>query len=234
MTKELTDELNGELSKITGELTDQPVSELSHEPNSELGEIANELIAEPVIAELVNEPINELASELTDRITNEIPKELDVNHLKQKIEAILYLKGQAMSLDKIAEYAGCDRPTVEEGLLDLLADYSHRDSALEIVETNTGFALRLKPEFTALVQKIIPADLGRGELKTLAAIALKNPIAQVDLVDLRGSSAYQHIHELVAQGFVRKRRQSDGRSYWLNVTDKFHQYFELKDLSELI
>jgi segregation and condensation protein B len=160
--------------------------------------------------------------------------ESDVSSLKQKIEAILYLKGQALSLEKIAEYADCDRPTIEEGLLDLIADYAHRDSALEIVETNTGFSLRLRQEFTDLVQKIVPADLGRGELKTLAAIALKNPIAQVDLVELRGSSAYQHIQELVAQGFVRKRRQSDGRSYWLNVTDKFHQYFELKDLSELI
>jgi segregation and condensation protein B len=159
---------------------------------------------------------------------------IDESSLKQKIEAILYLKGQALSLDKIAEYADCDRPTIEEGLLDLIADYSHRDSALEIVETNAGFAMRLRQEFETLVQKIVPADLGRGELKTLAAIALKNPIAQVDLVELRGSSAYQHIQELVTQGFVRKRRQSDGRSYWLNVTEKFHQYFELKDLSELI
>jgi segregation and condensation protein B len=154
--------------------------------------------------------------------------------LKQKIEAILYLKGQALSMDKIAEYAGCDRLTIEEGMIDLIAEYAHRDSALEIIETNAGFSMRLRQEFADLVQKIVPADLGRGELKTLAAIALKNPIAQVDLVELRGSSAYQHIQELVAQGFVRKRRQSDGRSYWLNVTDKFHQYFELKDLSELI
>jgi segregation and condensation protein B len=158
----------------------------------------------------------------------------DESSVKLKIEAILYLKGQALSMEKIAEYADCDRPTIEEGLIDLIADYSHRDSALEIVETNAGFAMRLRQEFAELVQKIVPADLGRGELKTLAAIALKNPIAQVDLVELRGSSAYQHIQELVAQGFVRKRRQSDGRSYWLNVTDKFHQYFELKDLSELI
>jgi segregation and condensation protein B len=35
----------------------------------------------------------------------------------------------------------------------------------------------------------------------------------------------------VEQGFVRKRRQTDGRSYWLEVTDKFHQYFEIEQLA---
>jgi segregation and condensation protein B len=225
MTNELSNELNGEPNEAAAEPTDEVVKELSDLPNDDLGELGNEFASSPVI---------ELANEAVNLLTTAIPNQLDINPLKQKIEAILYLKGQAMGLDKIAEYAGCDRPTAEEGLLDLISDYAHRDSALEIAETNAGFALRLKPEFAELVQKIVPADLGRGELKTLAAIALKNPIAQVDLVDLRGSSAYQHIQELVAQGFVRKRRQSDGRSYWLNVTDKFHQYFELKDLSELI
>jgi hypothetical protein len=162
MTNELTDELNGEPSKIT----DKSGNEISDEPNSEIDEVADEFESDQ-FNELVSEPINELSRQISDRKANEIPNEIPdepaTSSLKQKIEAILYLKGQAMSLEKIAEYAGCDRPTVEEGLLDLMADYAHRDSALEIAETNAGFALRLKPEFTELVQKIVPADLGRGE-----------------------------------------------------------------------
>jgi len=67
-------------------------------------------------------------------------------------------------------------------------------------------------------------------LRTLAAIALKDPIAQPDLINLRGSGAYQHIQELINLGFVQRRRQTDGRSYWLQVTDKFHQHFELDQL----
>ncbi|MGC1392756.1 MAG: SMC-Scp complex subunit ScpB, partial [Coleofasciculaceae cyanobacterium] len=55
-------------------------------------------------------------------------------------------------------------------------------------------------------------------------------IAQTDLIELRGSGAYQHVQELIELGFVHKRRQTDGRSYWLQVTDKFHQHFELDQL----
>jgi len=151
--------------------------------------------------------------------------------LATKIEAILYLKGQPLSLAELAESTKCDRIEVEEALIELMDDYAHRDSALEIDENPTGYSLQLRATFQELIQDFIPAELGTGSLRTLAAIALKSPILQTDLINLRGSSAYQQVQELVELGFVRKRRQTDGRSSWLEITDKFHQYFEIDKLS---
>jgi len=151
--------------------------------------------------------------------------------LATKIEAILYLKGQPLSLAELAEATKCDRQEVEEALIELMDDYAHRDSALEIAENPTGYSLQLRATFQTLIQDFIPAELGTGSLRTLAAIALKSPILQTDLINLRGSSAYQQVQELVELGFVRKRRQTDGRSSWLEITDKFHQYFEIDKLS---
>lgn len=153
--------------------------------------------------------------------------------LATKIEAILYLKGQPISLSEISEYLQCDRSEVEAGLIELISDYAHRDSALEVVETPQGYSLQLRSLFKNLSQELVPAELGTGSLRTLAAIALKSPILQTDLINLRGSSAYQQVQELVEKGFVRKRRQNEGRSYWLEVTDKFYQYFEIEDFSLL-
>lgn len=150
--------------------------------------------------------------------------------LATKIEAILYLKGQPLLIAEIAEYAGCDRATAEEGIIELIDDYAHRDSALEVVETPNGYSLQLRSGFQELVQTLIPVELGVGALRTLAAIALHSPIAQTELVNLRGSGAYQHVQELVGLGFVRKRRQADSRSFSLQVTEKFHQYFQLEQL----
>ena len=149
---------------------------------------------------------------------------------KSKIEAILYLKGQPLSLGEIADCAGCEKFEAEDALIELIDDYARRDSALEVLETDKGYVLQLRETFQELVSQLLPAELGVGELRTLAAIALKGPISQTELVDLRGSGAYQHVQELVQQNFVRKRRQSDGRSYWLQVTNKFHQYFQLDNL----
>lgn len=150
--------------------------------------------------------------------------------LATQIEAILYLKGQPLTIAEIAEHAGCDRTDAEDALIELMTDYAHRDSALEVVETPAGYSLQLRSSFQDLMQNLVPAELGTGALRTLAAIALKNPIAQSDLINLRGSGAYQHIQELISLGFVHRRKQSDGRSYWLQVTNKFHQHFELDEL----
>ncbi|TVQ15817.1 MAG: SMC-Scp complex subunit ScpB [Leptolyngbya sp. DLM2.Bin27] len=153
--------------------------------------------------------------------------------LATTIEAILYLKGQPLDIGKLAELARCDREDIEEGLIELMNDYAHRDSAMEIVETVDGYCLQLKERYRFLVDLLIPIDLGVGALRTLAAIALKGPISQTDLVDLRGSGVYQHVPELVAQGFVRKRRQPEGRSSLVQVTDKFYQHFEIDQLPQL-
>ena len=156
-----------------------------------------------------------------------------MSSLATTIEAILYLKGQPLSIAKLAELARCEREDIEEGLIDLMDDYAHREGALEMVETVDGYCLQLKERYRFLVDMLIPLDLGVGALRTLAAIALKGPISQTDLVDLRGSGAYQHVQELLTQGFVRKRKQSDSRSSLVQVTDKFYQHFEIDQLPEL-
>jgi segregation and condensation protein B len=150
--------------------------------------------------------------------------------LATQIEAILYLKGQPLSLAEISELAGCDRDDAQDALIELMEDYARRDSALDVVETPAGYSLQLRSAFQDIMQNLVPAELGLGALRTLAAIALKTPISQTDLIDLRGSGAYQHVQELVNLGFVQRRKQTDGRSYWLQVTDKFHQHFELDQL----
>jgi segregation and condensation protein B len=150
--------------------------------------------------------------------------------LASQIEAILYLKGQPLDLAVIAECAGCDRDAAETAMIELMDDYAHRDSALEVVEAPNGYTLQLRSSFQPLIDKMIPSEIGMGALRTLAAIAIKKSISQSELVELRGSGAYQHVQELVELGFVRKRRQAGNRSSLLQVTDKFHRTYELNDL----
>lgn len=152
--------------------------------------------------------------------------------LATKLEAILYIKAQPVPLDELAEAAGVTTTLAEDALMELMGDYAHRDSALEVLETPTGYSLQLRDSCQAMVTDLLPAELSTGALRTLAAIALKSPILQTELIELRGSSAYQHVQDLVSQGFIRKRRQQDGRSFWLEVSEKFYQYFEIDQLSE--
>jgi segregation and condensation protein B len=153
-------------------------------------------------------------------------------NLATKIEAILYLKGQPLTINELAELTQGDRSTVQDGIIELMDNYAHRETALEIVETAEGYTLQLKAAYSDIMEVIIPPEIGVGALRTLAVIALKKGISQTELIDLRGSGAYQHVQELVQLGYVKKRRQAESRSYWLQVTDKFHQNFQLGQLPQ--
>ena len=147
--------------------------------------------------------------------------------LASKIEAVLYLKGRPIGLKELAELARDEPEQVLSALATLTASYAQRDSALEVVEQSGRYCLQLRPALADLVKNMLPVNLSTATLRTLATIALKKRILQSELVDLRGSGAYDHIKELLAQDFIERRRQSEGRSYWLTLSEKFHRTFSV-------
>ena len=152
--------------------------------------------------------------------------------IKNQIEAILDLKGRPLTLTEVADLAHCDREDAYDALLELMEDYAHRDSALEVLEVGEGFALQLRDPFSSLVTDILPPEIGLAATRTLAAIALRGPLTQSELIELRGSGAYQHVSELVRKGFISKQRLPSNRSFLLKVTHKFHQSYEMEDLGK--
>jgi segregation and condensation protein B len=148
--------------------------------------------------------------------------------LPARMEAILYLKGRPLTLKDLSEIAAISREQAEIALITLMADYAHRDTALEVRQEGQRYSLQLRDGLGDLVQNLLPVDLSTAALRTLATIALKKRILQSDLVDLRGSGAYDHIKELIAQNFIERKRQSEGRSFWLTLSEKFHRTFAIK------
>lgn len=156
--------------------------------------------------------------------------------LKGQIEAVLFLTGRALQVKEIAEKLNEDWERVEEALLELINDYACReDSALEIDDSD-GYILQVKEDYAPVVNKMVPIELSVAALRTLSAIAIQGPLLQSDLIEIRGASAYDHIKELLQSRLISKKRKD--RSYLLNVTPRFHEYFKLtgdkNELKEMI
>ena len=150
-----------------------------------------------------------------------------MEQLKSRIEAVLFTTAKALSAKEIAEILETDTEAVEEALLDLIMDYSSRDGALEIDDEN-GYILQVKEEHMDIVEKLCPVELKPAVLRTLSVIALKEPIRQSALKDMRGSNAYEHVQELLEKGLISRTKDKNGRSYNLKTTHKFAEYFKLK------
>ena len=94
---------------------------------------------------------------------------------------------------------------------------------------DNSFCLELKSSLNEFVEDLLPSELKTSELRTLATIAIKKKILQSDLILLRGSGAYDHIKELLDKKLIVKRKQKDGRSYWLSLSEKFFQTFAVSN-----
>lgn len=147
--------------------------------------------------------------------------------LKSRIEAVLFITARAVSAKEIAEILGEEEETIEEALLELMFDYSAHEGALEIDDTD-GYIIQVKLEHMDIVEKLCPVELKAPVLKTLSVIALKEPIRQTELKELRGSTAYEHVAELLEKGLISRHKDKNGRSYNLKTTPKFAEYFKLK------
>ena len=161
----------------------------------------------------------------------------DAPCLKGEIEALLFMTSRPLHMEDMALLLEHPLDAVVDAVSELLSDYNFReDSSLEIDDSEEGYILQVRKPYQHLVNKMIPMDISTAALRTLSVIAIKSPLLQKDLIDLRGATAYDHVKELLSHKLISKNRS--GVSYRLNVTPTFHQLFKLsgdkKDLDVLV
>jgi len=147
--------------------------------------------------------------------------------LKCRIEAALFVIGKAATIEELAEIVNENPQEVESALLELIMDYAARETALEIDDEN-GYIIQIAEEYKDIVEKLVPVELKTPVLRTLTIIAIKEPIRQSRLKELRGAVAYDHIPELLGKGLISRKKDKNGRSFILKTTPKFAEYFKMK------
>lgn len=147
--------------------------------------------------------------------------------VENKVEAILFASGKSMDVAHIAQLVGLKPAQTKKALASLRDIYEQRGGALFIFNENDRWKINVKEEFIPLVKSLVAeTELARAVLETLSVIAYRSPVLQSDVIKSRGAGAYDHIAELVERGFVTKEKHA--RSYKLNVTEKFYNYFDVE------
>lgn len=144
--------------------------------------------------------------------------------LKSKVEAILFLTDKPMRAQAIARIVNEDVQVVRQAILDLIHDYEERASGLEIADDN-GYIIQVKDEYASIIDEFVPMEMPVALIRTLSAIAIKQPVMQSEIIKIRGAGAYDHIKELMTRELIIKKEE--GRSPTLSTTKKFQEYFRL-------
>lgn len=149
--------------------------------------------------------------------------------IKSQVEALLFSSGRKMPLAELhVHVAQTTKEELLDALLALQKDYTARNSSLMLVQEGDLWKLTVHEKYMDLVRKITPhTELTKTVMETLAVVAWKQPITQSEVIRIRTNKAYEHIDELEKMGFVFKEKY--GRTFLLKLTQKFFDYFDLRD-----
>ncbi len=147
--------------------------------------------------------------------------------IKNKIEAVLFITGKAMTVEEIAQFCNIGSiGSVKEAIQALQKEYSQREGSLEILEEEGDYRLNIKKTYNHLSTKLLSgAELDPPTQASLALIAYKQPVMQSEIIKMRGNTAYDHIHALKAMEFIVSEKS--GRTRVLKLAPKFFEYFDV-------
>jgi len=147
--------------------------------------------------------------------------------LRAKIEAALFMSNQAVTLERLSKMFKTDQERIKEALEEFKAEFQKIEHGVFILETPSGYQIRVKPELIHQVGSLTPyKELSRGLLRVLALVAYKQPITQSEIVKVLGNRTYEYVKKLVERGMIKTERHS--RTKALVATKEFANYFGLE------
>src|SRR5436309_2272942 len=144
---------------------------------------------------------------------------------KGLIEAALFVSDKPLSLHKLMQILSTEDPLEIEAILEKLkGELQSEERGIELSKTPEGFELRVKPEYRDKISILAPmSDLSEGMMRSLAIVAIKQPIKQSVIVRYQGNKSYGYLKSLQDKGLIRS--QKSGRTKIITTTQDFEKYF---------
>ena len=164
---------------------------------------------------------------------------MERDELKSIIENVLLAADQpvnAAELEKIFLNTA-EKNDLQLILEELKEEYQSRN--LQILEVADGYQLCTRHEFNEWIRKFLKLDrssrLSQPSLDTLSIIAYKQPLTRQEVDDIRGVDSSGVVKTLLEKKVIGPagRKKVPGRPIMYRTTQKFLEYFGLKDLSDL-
>lgn len=161
------------------------------------------------------------------------------------VESVLFAAREPVSFDQLhklltsqLEWA-VDQQQLRESLTRITEKYQSDRFPFEIISMNHGYVFMSKPEFHPLIAEYLKLSSGKKltktAMETLAIVAYKQPVTRLEISNIRGVNADYIIQKLLEKDLIAIAGRSEevGRPLLYKTSERFLEYFGLKDISEL-
>jgi len=157
-------------------------------------------------------------------------------NLEQKIEAILFWKGEPVSLKKLQDILKVSKEEIQTAILNLKTSLENRGVVL--IENNDEITLGTAPELSELIENLqkeeLNKDLSKASLETLSIILYKNGVSRAEIDYIRGVNSSFTLRALSIRGLIEKTTDSkDNRKYIYKPSFELLSFMGVKSIEEL-
>jgi segregation and condensation protein B len=143
-----------------------------------------------------------------------------MNELEDLIEAILFYRGEPVTIADLAHTAHTTPEKVEEVLVSLAERLEAGGTRL--VREGKHAALATAPEAAEIIAKLrkeeLEGPLGKAGLETLSIVIYQGPVSRADIEYVRGVNCTSILRSLTMRGLVERIENPDGRGYAYQAT----------------
>lgn len=159
--------------------------------------------------------------------------------LKGRIEAILFVAGEAVRVEDLAKALNITLPELEDALTELRDEYdfAQRGFCLKRFGHQVQLATRAlySKDVVRLLQPVQKQSLSQAVMETLAVVAYRQPVTKAEVEQIRGVKCDYSIHSLVTKNLITEvgRKDTLGRPILYGTTEEFLSHFGLEALEDL-
>jgi len=158
------------------------------------------------------------------------------NNLENKIEAILFWKGEPMSRKKLSEILKVGQIEINENIEKLKENLKER--GIVFIEKENEVMLGTAPELSKLIENLqkeeLNRELSKASLETLSIILYKNSVSRAGIDYIRGVNSSFILRALSIRGLIERIIDSkDNRRYIYKPSFELMSYLGIKSMEEL-
>lgn len=160
------------------------------------------------------------------------------NSLTSIIESILFVAGDGVELNEIAEKLGVSVSEVKKAVEELKQKHTEEDG-INVITYKNKAQLTSNPKFSEQIEAVLnpikERALTKAALETVAIIAYQQPITRLEVEQVRGVSSDYAIQVLLNHNLIEVvgRKDAIGKPLLFGTTDEFLKKFEIESLEDL-
>ena len=160
-------------------------------------------------------------------------------NLKGRIEAILFVAGEAVPIKELARALQTGEKDVREAIEGLKDEYDYEQRGFMIKKFGDHVQLATRPLYSGdvvrLLQPVQQQSLSQAAMETLAVVAYKQPVTRAEVEQVRGVKCDYSLQSLINKGLIKEtgRKDTIGRPILFGTTDEFLSHFGLEGLDSL-